>query len=191
MKKIETGKAISFGWEAIKKDFWYFIGISAIYIILPSLFSYNKNWGLEIIGTLISTLLIAGFVKIFLEYYKGNKPAFETLFTQTKYFWRILGAQVLVGLIVVGGLILLIVPGIYWALKYQFVINLIVDKDMGITEAMGRSGELTKDIKMPLLVFDLALGGVIILGGIALGVGVFVAVPIVTLAEIYVYKKLS
>lgn len=193
MKQIEIGKALGFGWESIKKDFWYFVGLAAIYFILNSLPSYETNThaSFNILGLFIGPWLTAGLTRITLDYYGGKKPPFETLFTQLKYFWRIFFSQILVGLIVVGGLILLIVPGIYWALKYQFTTNIIVDKNLGILEAMGESGKLTQGLKLRLLVFDLALIGVMILGGLALGVGILVAFPIVYLAGIYVYKKLT
>lgn len=193
MKQVEIGKAIGFGWDAIKKDFWYFVGLAVIYMLLNSILTRSTNHlvNLDFLGIFTGAWLTAGLTRIALDYYGGKKPPFEALFTQIKYFWRILGAQILVGLIVAGGLILLIIPGIYWVLKYQFVTNIIVDKNIGILEAFGKSGELTKGIKLQLLLFDLALIGVMILGGLALGVGIFVAFPIVFLAGIYVYKKIS
>ncbi len=193
MKQIEIGKAIGFGWDSIKKDFWYFIALAVVYMFLNSILSKTTNHliNLDILGIFVGAWLTAGLTRIALDYYGGEKPPFETLFTQIKYFWRILGGQILVGLIVAAGLILLIVPGIYWGLKYQFTTNIIVDKDLGILEAMGKSGELTKGIKLQLLLFDLALVGIMILGGLALGVGILVAFPIVYLAGIYVYKKIS
>ncbi len=192
MKQVEIGKAIGFGWDGIKKDFWYFVGLSVVYIILNSIGSreINDRVSINFIGLIVGPWLAAGLMRISLDYYGGKKLPFEALFTQFKYFWRIFGAQILVGLIVVGGLILLIIPGIYWALKYQFVPNIIVDKNLGILEAMQKSGEITKDIKLQLFLFDLTLLGVMILGGLALGVGILVAFPIVWLANVYVYKKL-
>ncbi len=193
MKQIEIGKAIGFGWSGIKKDFWYFVGLAAIYMLISSLPSYklNNQFSLDVLGLFVGPWLLAGLTRISLDYYNGKKPPFETLFTQLKYFWRILGSQFLIGLIVIGGLILLIIPGIYWALKYQFTTNIIVDQNIGILEAMKKSGEITEGIKLQLILFDLTLIGVMILGGLALGVGILVAFPIVTLAGIYVYKKLA
>jgi uncharacterized membrane protein len=193
MKQIEIGKAAGFGWDSIKKDLWYFVGLAFVYMAINSLSSSSTitNVNLDFIGLFIGPWLTAGLTRIALDYYGGKKPPFETLFIQFKYFLRIFGSQILIGLIVVGGLILLIVPGIYWALKYQFVTNIIVDKNVGILDAMHQSGELTRGVKLQLLLFDFAMAGVMILGGLALGVGILVAFPIVTLAGIYVYKKLG
>lgn len=195
MKKIETGKAINYGWETIKKDFWYFVAIGAIYMVLNSLSQIFAKDGeaMPLVGLLqfiLGVYLTAGVMRLVLDYFDGKKRPINDLLNQGKYFWNVLGAQLLVGLIVFGGLILLIVPGIYWALKYQFVVNLIIDKDMSISEAMAKSGELTQGVIWQLLGFDLVTLGVLILGALALGVGIFVAVPIIWMADVYVYRHL-
>jgi len=192
MKKIDIGAAVQYGWDSIKKDFWYFVGIAVVYSVLTSVPTFRDDdlgkFGL--LGVVLSAWLTAGFLKLVLSYYDGKKLPFSELFTQVKYFWRVLGASILVGLIVLAGFILFIVPGIYLALRLQFTVNLIVDQDLGIIEAMKKSGELTHGVKWSLLLFVLTTIGIIILGAIALGVGIFVAIPIIWLAEIQIYRKL-
>lgn len=163
-----------------------------MYIAISSLPSSSKEHSevFNLFGIVLSAYLSAGILKIVLSYFDGKILPLSDLFTQVKYFWRILGANILIGLIVFAGIILLIVPGIIWGLKYQFTLNLIVDKDMGISEAMQKSAELTKGVKLQLLGLNLTLVGVMILGFLALGIGILVAVPIVWLADVYVYKKL-
>jgi len=193
MKEVfEIKKAVSFGWEGIKKNFWYFVGITFLYLIISSASSIidRDNEGIRIIDLILSAWVTAGFVKILLDYHANKKDPVSTLFTQTKYFWRMLGATILLGLIIVVGLIFFIIPGIYLALRYQFTINFIVDKDMGIFEAMGESARITSGQKWQLLLFNLAQLGIIILGAMIFGVGIFIAIPIVYLADIHVYKQL-
>jgi len=194
MVKIDIKKAVGYGWDSIKKDFWYFVAIALIYETISAFPSFIKNESISSFVAfavmLLTILMIAGQLKISLEYYKGNKIAIENILTQTKYFWRIVGASILIALIVMGGFLLLIVPGIYWALKYQFALNLIVDKDLSISEAMTKSGEITKGVKLRLLWFDIITGLVSLLGLIAFGIGILVALPVVWLAEIHVYKQL-
>ncbi|MEK7569879.1 MAG: DUF975 family protein [Patescibacteria group bacterium] len=190
-KTVDVGKAFRYGWETLKKDFWYFIGISVLYVVITSVPNAGDNdSGLGILGIFIGAWLTGGLYRILLDYHVGKKQEFTVLFTQLKHFWRILLGTLLLLLIIAGGLILLIVPGIIWALKYQFTIMLIVDKDMQIMDALRASGEMTKGIKWPLFVFGLAALGALALGLIALGVGVFVAVPVIWLAYVYVYRNL-
>ena len=193
LKKIEIKKAFSYGWNTVKGDFWYFVGLASLYLVLSNLFTYlPKKYDdiASILSTILSAFLVCGLLKILLNYYDGEKAKLVSMFDHGKYFLRVLGAQILIILITFAGLCLLIVPGLIWALRYQFVINLIVDKDMGIREAMAESARLTHGVKWRLLLFDLALTGIVILGAIALGVGILVAFPVVYLAEIYVYRKL-
>lgn len=190
-KRVEIGKAVGYGWDSIKKNFWYFVGIALMYSVITGITNSgdeNQNWGL--LGIFLSAWMTAGYLKLVISYYDGKQLPFSDLFTQLKYFWRVLGATLLIGLIVIGGLILLIVPGIYWALRYSMTTNLIVDKDMGILEAMGESGKLTAGIKWRLLGFGFTMLGIIILGALCLGVGVLVAMPIIWLAQVYIYKNL-
>jgi len=192
MKQVETGSAISYGWESVKKNFWYFIGLAALYVAITSIPSTGKDDTavLNFFGFIISAYLSAGMLHLVLSYIDGKTLPLSDLFTQTKYFWRVLGAMVLVFLIVAAGFILFIVPGIIWGLRYQFVLNLIVDKDMDISEAMHKSAELTKGVMWQLLVFNLAVAGVTILGALVLGVGILVAIPVTWLADVYVYRHL-
>jgi uncharacterized membrane protein len=193
MSKIEVGKSINYGWGKVKKDLWYFVGLSIVYLILTNFGAFFEDkmaFQIGVITFLIQTFLIGGLLKVMLSNYDGKKISIIEIFKQTKYFWRVLGAQLLLSIIIVFGFMLLIVPGIIWSLKYQFVLNLIVDKDMGVFEAMKKSGELTKGIKWQLLWFNFVCLGVIILGALVFGVGIFVAYPVVVLAEIYVYRKL-
>lgn len=191
MAKVETGKAFRYAWETLQKDFWYFIGITVLYVVIsgiPSSRDPEKGW--SILGIFLGAWLTNGLYRLLLDYKAGKKQEFTMLFTQFKQFWRILLGELLVMLIVIGGLILLIVPGFIWAIKYQFTILLIVDKDMEIMDALRASGKMTEGIKGKLFVFGLAALGVILLGAICLGVGVFVAIPVVWLAYVHLYRSL-
>jgi uncharacterized membrane protein len=193
-KSVEIKKALSYGWEAITKNFWYLVGTGLIMSIISSVGSSDQNdenMLLSAVGLVLSAWIMAGFYKITLSLYDGKKLAVTEMFTQFKYFWRMLGATILLALIVIIGTVFFIIPGIYLALRYQYTLAAIVDKDMSITEAMDYSSKLTDKIKMRLLLFCLAELGVILLGLLALGLGVLVAMPVVWMANVYVYKKLQ
>ena len=190
---VQVGPAFSYGWSELKKNFWYFIGLAVIMIILGSI---GSGWRehrtyFNLVGFLINAWLTCGLVRILLDYYDGKKRELTDIFTQVQYFWRILLVNLFVGIIVCVGFILFIIPGIYLALRFQFVGYLVIDKNLAIGEAMKRSTELTRGIKGSLFLFALAMIGSIILGAICLGVGIFVAMPVVWLAHIYLYRKLT
>lgn len=188
---ITAGPSIRYGWESVKKQLWFFVGVTFVSMAIGSIGSKaNSSTTLDIVGFLASTWMTCGTTMIYLLSRRGQKPAMATLFTSIDQYLPVLGATMLIGLIVGLGLVLLIFPGIYWAIKYQFVVPLIIDKKLAVFEAMKRSDAMTKGRKMDIFVFDLTMFGVIILGVLALGVGVLVALPVVGLAGIDLYQKL-
>lgn len=103
---------------------------------------------------------------------KGEKPNFDTLLDDgKKNFFRLFGLTVVVGLIVVVGLVLLIVPGVIAITKLAMSPYHMLDKNLGIVDAMKASNEQSKGHAGHIW----AAIGVII--GIALLVAVVSSVP--------------
>jgi uncharacterized membrane protein len=88
------------------------------------------------------------------------------------------------------GFFCLVLPGIFLAVAYAFAYMLAVDKGLGFWEAMETSRRVVT--RQWWRVFGLILLGIpfIILGFAALGVGVFVALPLVAGAIAYAYEDL-
>jgi uncharacterized membrane protein len=68
----------------------------------------------------------------------------EALRTGLKFVWRYLGYSIVFGLLIIGGFILLIVPGLIVIRRYLLAGYFLVDKDLSIGEAMKQSAELSK-----------------------------------------------
>ena len=68
----------------------------------------------------------------------------ETFENGLHYFWRIWGLSICVGAIVVIGLILFIVPGLFMLRRYILAPYFLIDRNMGVFEAMRTSTELSK-----------------------------------------------
>ncbi len=196
-KSFSIGEAVSYGWDTFKKNAWLFITLAAIDLVLnsiPNIVSRETSPEKNLIGLLVwlaSTAIQIGIVTITLKVLDSKKTGMSDLFQNISCYWRYLGATILYGFIVLIGFILLIVPGVIWAIKYQFYGYLIIDKKMGIMESLKKSGEMTKGVRLDLFGLGLVLLGVIILGALVLGVGLLAAIPTVWLATAYVYRKLS
>jgi uncharacterized membrane protein len=100
-------------------------------------------------------------------------------------------SSILYGLIVGVGFILLVVPGIYLALRLQFYSFYVVDKNAGITDSLKMSWEATKGNTLNIFLFVLILIALNILGAIALLVGLLVTIPVSFIAVALLYRKLS
>lgn len=197
MEKFSIKEAFSKGWEVFKKNYLILIAVTAINLVItgaPNAWVEKTNSSMfpfDIIVWIIAAFLQIGIITITLKLIDGKEAKIEDLWTNARLIWRYLSVMILYGFIVFIGLILLIVPGIIWAVKYQFAEYLVVDKNMDPMTALRESGKITEGIKLRLILFGFAMVGLMILGAIALGVGIFIAIPVTWIAYAYVYRNLT
>lgn len=68
---------------------------------------------------------------------------------------RVVWVSFIVSLIVVFGLLLLVVPGIYWGLKYALAIPVTVLEGSSLTESLSRSADLTEGSRGRIFVISI------------------------------------
>lgn len=199
-KKFSISEAIKFGWGTMKKNFWFFVGlliIMGIFNLIPNLLPKLlkvKNPDLAIViivlGWLLYLLVSLGFIKIVLKFCDSQKGKIKELFSCLPQFLQFLAGLIIYYLLVFLGTILFIIPGIIWAIKYQFFAYLIVDEKLCPTQALKKSGQITKGVKWDLFVFLFLIAVINLLGAIFFGLGLFVTIPTTTLATAFIYRKL-
>jgi uncharacterized membrane protein len=118
-----------------------------------------------------------------------KKTVYKDLFYY-KPFVNYFLASILTGLIVIGGLFLLIVPGIIFGIRLKYACYLIIDKNFKPMEAIKVSWKMTKGNTWNLFFFGILLGLINILGFLCLIVGLFITVPLTMLATTFVYRRL-
>jgi len=195
-------EAIQFGWKTFKQN-WKFLVVAyaAIYAVgyIPNVLQdfvkgdnvETVNFIIAIIGWIFQMIVGIGVIVITLKYVDGKIPEFADIYKHYALFFNYFLGYLLYIAVVILGFVLLIIPGIYLAIKYQFTTYLIVDKKMGPLEAFKMSGRLTNGIKMKLFYLGLIFMGLSILGLITFGIGFLVIGPVIALATAYVYRKLS
>lgn len=190
----------SFGFKKTKENFLFLLGVLVVLALVSIL-----NSGLQqafrdsvilvgfvgIIFWLINLLLELGFLKMMLKFVAGEKPTYKDFYEHYPQFFNFLLAAILMALIIIGGFILLILPGIYLAVRLQFVPILVADKNLTPVDAIKKTWELTRGKWMKIFVFDLLLIGINILGALALLVGLLVTIPTSSISFAYFYRKLS
>jgi uncharacterized membrane protein len=183
----------------MKSNLGFFIGlliVTGLLCYVPAILAelVKKSVLLYIILTLassvISILVGMGVIKITLKFCDNEKGELADLFSCFPLFFKYLFGSILYGLILFGGIILLIIPGIIWAIKFQFYNYFIIDKGLGPIEALKRSSAITSGTKWNLFLFDLLLGLIYLLGFLCLLIGLFAAVPTFMVAQAFVYRKL-
>jgi len=199
VKKFSKKEAISFGWNLTKTNFGFFvlllILVAVISVVLTSIPYLAKGKSpllliLSLIDIIVRTIITMGLIKISLKFCDNEKAKISDLFSSYPLFFKYLIGSILYVLIILGGLILLIVPGIIWAIQFQFFGYLIIDKGLGPIEALKKSSKITKDAKWNLFLFGILLVLINILGALALLVGLFVTIPTTMIANAFVYRKL-
>lgn len=142
----------------------------------------------NLISHLVSVFLMLGFIRISLNIVSGKPFSVGMLFGQGDKLLRGFFAGILYGLMVGIGLILLIFPGIYLALRFGHYMNAIVDKNMGIMDAFSYSGRLTENNKLNLFVIFLFSVAITIAGCLALIVGLLFAYPMIAVMWVVAYR---
>jgi len=200
-QKFSRSEAIQFGWNAMKNNLGFFIviliisglilgGLDFATRLLQKEDNYNLYVILNIFWWILSIIIEMGLIKIALKFYDKQKNEFSNLFSCYPLLLKYLLSSILYTLIVLTGIIMLVIPGIIWAIKYQFYGYFIVDKNLGPIEALKKSSEITESAKWDLFVFGLLLGGINLLGALFLLVGLFATVPTAMVAMAFVYRKL-
>jgi uncharacterized membrane protein len=199
-QKFSKKEALQFGWNTLKSNLGFFIGlliVSGLLYAVPFIIA-EKAWEANIflgvilyIADFALTIIISmGLVKIALRFCDSEKGGFSDLFSQYRLFFKFLFATILYALIVFGGTLLLIVPGIIWGIKFWFYDYFVIDKNLGPIEALKRSSAITRGVKWNLFVFFLLLLGINLLGALCLLIGLFATIPTTMVAAAFVYRKL-
>lgn len=118
--------------------------------------------------TILGSAVRLGYCRFNMDLFTGvEKPTMNLLFSRNKIVWKALLMNILEGLLVMVGTVLLVIPGIIVGLMYsQSNFILAENPDLSATEAMKKSRELMKGNKWPLFKLSLSFIGWVILSGI-------------------------
>ena len=218
MATFSIQEALSFGWKTTLKNFWFIFGtIISLYVvsIVISIIQARVQGvlGLSLIMLVVSIvvplIMQIGLISMFLKIARGEKPKFVELFTTIKPFWRFLGASLIFGLPLMFVFMALLVSWFIFGVPLVFVLiffvvlNLmvqtifmfypyfVIEREAGPIKALKRSAEMTKGSRWALLVCIILSIVLNIVGALVLLVGLFVTVPMVTFATIYIYRALD
>ena len=193
------GEAIRFGWNTMKSNLGFFIGILIVSVLIGVVPDVIERLVSSIpirivVGIpfwVLNLVIWMGLIRIALRLHDNKDVGFTDLFSCFPLFFNYLFGSILYGLIIFVGIILLIIPGIIWAIKFQFYSYFIVDEGLGPIEALKRSSLITKGFKWNLFLLGLLLILINVLGALCLLVGLFATIPTAMLAVSFVYRKLA
>jgi uncharacterized membrane protein len=195
---------IRFAWETFKARPWYFIGIQLLISLISgglSMLTDGIDMGLSALdlvalGSAVSAILSwifqmmisLGTLRFYLKAHDDVHSLKFAEFGKMDNFWNYAFTYILYGLIVVAGFLLLVIPGIIWSYKYFFAPYLAAERGLGPIEALKESARLTNGNKWRMFVMFSVLAIVALCGLLALFVGLLVAIPVMTIAQIHLYR---
>ena len=125
------------------------------------------------IGFLLAPLLYVGLFLIIKDMLKKKEidvNRFLEIFKDLNHALKVIGVSFLTGIFIIVGLIVFIIPGIYFALAYSQAVFIMEEKPhLGIWDAMEESKRMMSGKKMDLLVFYLSFILHFLLCGITFG----------------------
>ena len=143
----------------------------------------------EIVITLVLFPLGVGLGLLGIRRAAGKDTPVSTLWEPYSHALPLIVMFVLMAVLIVAGFFLLVLPGIYLSIAYSFAPYLIVEKNMGVWEALETSRKAITQYwwrYFGLMIVALVL---IIIGAIPLLIGLICALPIVAIATGEVFAK--
>ena len=205
-KQLIFDQLVGDAWKKTKDKIWFWIGLLIIVTTIPNIPTFFNNFVNQnnsttagdifvsittILSMILGVYLSIGEIRIFLNHDEEKKLAYSDLYKDYKLFWKYLGTIILYVLIVFAGIILLIVPGIIWATRFQFAPFFVVDKKVGPLTALKMSAAITNGNMWSLIGLSFVLGLIYVIGFFALFVGIFWAYPMIMIIKVRIYKILS
>ena len=141
-----------------------------------------------ILSQILSIFLSLGLARIGLNLVSGREVSVAMLFGEGRKLLPAIGASILFGAMVVVGLILLIVPGIYLALRFGHFMNAMVDKNLGVLDSLKYSSSITTNNRLNLFVLAVLSFFIVLAGALALLVGLIFAYPVVWLGWMVAFR---
>jgi len=148
----------------------FFIGLLPVFMGLSSGIEGNPD-AIEnmVAGTIVASVVQGALIFAAVRDFNGeNATLGEAFRIGLRYFFPLLGMGLLVGLGVMAGLVLLVIPGVLMALGWAIAAPIMIVEEKGITESIGRSWELTKGYKrwifllwVILMLISFVIGGVL------------------------------
>lgn len=155
-KRFSASEAIGFGWKTVRDNLGLYIKIyimAGFFIIAPIIITILLGHSIPLLAGIISLIRAVilfifsiGLLKVSLRFIDKGKSGIKDFFPDISLSIKCFLALIIYELIVVIGLILLVLPGVYFAVRFIFTPYIILDKGYGPIAALNESYRITKGI---------------------------------------------
>ncbi|MBE9117879.1 hypothetical protein IQ249_18435 [Lusitaniella coriacea LEGE 07157] len=199
---VKIGDYISRGWEIFKQNPGLLIGYVVILVVISSVvfglpLALQRTIGPELaqsisslINIIVSPPLWAGlFIGCFILH-KGQQLQFNNFFSGFQYFAQLVIASLVSAILIIIGFIFCLVPGIYLAIGYSFMIPLVIDRNLNFWDAMEASRKIVTKQWFSIFAFLIVIGLINTAGALVFGVGLLVTIPLTYGAMVAAYDDI-
>jgi hypothetical protein len=137
----------------------------------------------------LTALLTGGMYKAALKQLRGGQVEFKDLFSARDRFMPMLGGILLHQLLVFLGGVLCVIPGLIVAGLLFFTYPLIIDRKLGVVEAMKASVEVTKPNLLMFTLFAIVVQLIASAGTYACYVGLLATLPLMFTMGAVAYRN--
>jgi hypothetical protein len=209
-QKVSVDSVLNCAWELWKRHLGLLVGVTLTIVaisyavaipfgIVQFIFQQNGEdeaaavvgFLAQLVGQLVQMYLSIGNVQIALKLARGQPAEFFDLFRGVSRFLPVLGVSILLGLVVAVGFLLLIVPGVLFLLMFWPCYYLVLDRKTGIFESFSVANTITHGNWATAFLLWVISIGIMLLGCIALCVGMLFAAPLVTMLFAVAYLMMA
>ena len=152
------------------------------------LFFYLGLFAFIIVLMPLTVFLMGGAYRAAFKQLRGGQVEFRDLFSARDCYWRLLGAALLQGALVMIGAILCVIPAFIVAGMLFFTIPLIVERNLGIVEAMRASRDLAQRRLLMFVLFAFLVQLIVSAGTYLCYVGLLVTWPLMFTITAVAYR---
>lgn len=192
-------KAMVFFWNRITIFIGLVLLFGSLWFLFGSLYPQPSEDMLSLFEAVLrplwgifETIIKIGFVGLAIVLVKGGDITFKDYRKQItrSRCWKTLIGSILYWLIIFGGILLFIIPGIFWSVRLSFFMYAVIDKDLWPIEALKWSWKITKWHFREIIIFGLYFGFFTFLGLLCLGIWLIWTLPMALIAKARYYTLL-
>jgi hypothetical protein len=188
---IDVAGSFTRGWALVRDNAAVLVGASLLIstIIFGVALVPFVGW---LAGLFINSALMGGLYYMFLRRIRGQEVSVGDAFAgfNAAVFTNLMLAGLVQPLLTFLGFLLCLLPGIYLAVGYLFVLPLIMDRQLDFWTAMEVSRRVVHEQWWTAFGFSLLLILALFAGVLACGVGLIIAIPVCIAAVMYAYEDL-
>lgn len=99
---------------------------------------------LELFQSVMMYTVIGVYIKLYAERGRGNFELSEIWQMISKFYWPVMGGNIIGGIMIIVGVLALIIPGIYLAVVLSLLFIVIIFEEQGVGKSISRVFEVIK-----------------------------------------------